>query len=556
VGFGAVRILDAKVGGGYDVNAHNGGRYDVNLLLKYALINNPLWTINGKSCIELNKAWIGFSIEDKHDDKHKISFKDSMSLLPMGLEKLCIEFDTPHKKLPELVKHEDITLQNYHTFPEIKKYLSHDVKGLLESMLQFNKQIYDELGIDVTKCYTGASLSKSTFFRNYYNPKKYPVYTLSDSHDTFVRNGYFGGRVECFHLEEVKDKKIYYYDFTSMYVAEGRRHLPYGKPEEITYNNSTTIPREFFGFVRCLVNTKDTKALPIHACILNGRLTFPIFETWTEIYCFSKEIDYNQYEYQFIEGLKFQKASFMAKLFSKCFERKASCKKEGLSGLSQAYKVIACSSYGFRGLRTRERDGVEIFKNNDDSYLNYLNTERMVSMHEHEEDGTMFCRVIKDLKIKDFNVGIASAIASYGRLRLSQLINAIRSVGGTVYYCDTDSIICDINLNEYPELKQEFQWDGNGEELGSLKNECHDELKKILLKMYPDEDPISKVEYPENRLKRETLMQEQLHKENGNMHFDSGVVTGCKQYALKKNDVDVDGTLIENLRDMQIKRVF
>ena len=51
----------------------------------------------------------------------------------------------------------------------------------------------------------------------------------------------------------------------------------------------------------------------------------------------------------------------MAKMFNDCFERKASCKKEGLSGMSQAYKVIACSAYGFWGLRTRERDGVEIF---------------------------------------------------------------------------------------------------------------------------------------------------------------------------------------------------
>ncbi len=53
------------------VHRHNGGKYDVNLLLKYALINNTLWTINGKSCIELNKAWIGFSIEDKDDAKIK-----------------------------------------------------------------------------------------------------------------------------------------------------------------------------------------------------------------------------------------------------------------------------------------------------------------------------------------------------------------------------------------------------------------------------------------------------------------------------------------------------
>jgi hypothetical protein len=115
----------------------------------------------------------------------------------------------------------------------------------------------------------------------------------------------------------------------------------------------------------------------------------------------------------------------MARLFTDCFERKASCKKQGIPGMSQAYKIIANSSYGFWGLKNRERDGVENFSSNDDSYLGYLNTDRMVSMNEHQ-DGTMFCRVIKDLKIEDFNVGIASAIASYGRLRLASCINAIK----------------------------------------------------------------------------------------------------------------------------------
>jgi hypothetical protein len=245
----------------------------------------------------------------------------------MSLEQLCRELKVEHQKLTETVCHDDITLQNYMTFPELKTYLSHDVKGLLESMLIFSKQIYDELKIDVTRCYTGASLGKTCFFRKYYNHKRYPVYTMSDKHDKFIRDGYFGGRVECFYLLEIKDKKIYYYDFTSLYPSEGRRHLPYGKPEEILFNNSPTIPKDFFGFVRCLVKTKDTQALPIHACIMNGRLTFPIFETWTEIHCFSEEINYDQYEYQFIEGLKFKKATFMAKLFTDCFEKKRHVRK-------------------------------------------------------------------------------------------------------------------------------------------------------------------------------------------------------------------------------------
>ncbi len=60
-----------------------------------------------------------------------------------------------------------------------------------------------------------------------------------------------------------------------------------------------------------------------------------------------------------------------------------------------------------------------------------------------------------------------------------------------MYYCDTDSIICDINLNDYPELKEEFEWVGNGTELGSLKNECHEEVEKALKNLYPDNDKVN-----------------------------------------------------------------
>lgn len=143
-------------------------------------------------------------------------------------------------------------------------------------------------------------------------------------------------------------------------------------------------------------------------------------------------------------------------------------------------------------------------------------------MREHD-DGTMFCRVLKDLKVSDFNVGVASAIASYARLRLHKLLTAIRTAGGEIYYCDTDSVICNINLSDYPDLQEEFQWDGDGSELGSLKNECDEVVEKKLKK-----------------LKQKEALAEMIEKEGGNMRFDCGVITGCKQYALKKTIV-VDG---------------
>jgi hypothetical protein len=82
---------------GYTLYAHNGGKYDINLFLKYALLQHPHWKIRGSSCIELNKSWIGFCIHDIKDEKHRINFKDSCSLLGMSLEKLCRELKVEHQ---------------------------------------------------------------------------------------------------------------------------------------------------------------------------------------------------------------------------------------------------------------------------------------------------------------------------------------------------------------------------------------------------------------------------------------------------------------------------
>lgn len=506
---------------GYTFYAHNGGKYDINLLVKYALMQQGTWKVSGSKCVELNNAWIGFEICDSQDPEHKISFRDSFRILPMGLEKLCKELNTKHQKLTETVKHSEITLQNYETFPQLKQYLSHDVRGLLEAMIIFNKSVFDELGIDVTKCMTGAGLSKSTFFRKYYNEFKYPVFTLSDEHDKFIRNGYFGGRNECFHLGALP-KKIYYYDFTSLYPDVGRCLLPYGRPEEVPLSGCSTLPKGFYGFVKCLARTKDKSAIPKHALIRDGRLTFPVLENWTEVSCFSAEIDYDIYEYKFEQGLQFKKACFMSRFFIDGFEKKASAKGEGKAAMAQCWKIIINSGYGFWGLRTKQRDGVIISEKGSHDYMQYLNTESLISFNEHS-DGSMYCRVLKDLPTKDFNVGVASAISSYARLKLWRLLTSIRKVGGEIYYCDTDSVICNINLNDYPGIKQEFQWDGNGSELGSLKNECDEVLEKKLKKLYPND-----------KAKQQKVYKKLVEGENGSLSFDEGLIEGCKQYGLKK----------------------
>ena len=507
---------------GYTLYAHNGGKYDLPLAIKKAFIDSPEFLIEGKGCVELNNAWIGFSLRSRKDRKFKIYFRDSYRLLPMSLKALANELNVKHKKLDETISHEDITLINYNTYPQLKKYLTHDVFGLLEVIQEFGTKVFNDLGIDITKCFTGASLSKKNFFKNYYDTSK-PIYKLSSDNDKLIRDSYFGGRVECFKMGIIN--KAYYYDFTSLYPDVGRKNLPYGKPTVVKLKRCKKLDNSFFGFVECLVRTKNKKCIPKHALIKDDRLIFPIFDNWTKISVFSEELDYEQYEYEFITGVQFKKGRIKQRFFNEGFRNKALSKKNGNPAMAQAYKIIINSGYGFWGLRTKDRDGIIICEPNSHNYMGYLNSDKLISIREHND--YVFCRIKKDLDVSDFNVGIAAAISSYARSKLHSLLTAVRKAGGKIYYCDTDSIICNINLNDYPDIKKKFQWDGNGEELGSLKNECDEYIEKIIKKEYPDKLGFSK-EFRKKELQRIKDI------EGGNNYFDKGIITGCKQYALQK----------------------
>ena len=77
----------------------------------------------------------------------------------------------------------------------------------------------------MTACYTGASLSKKSFFAKY--KPEIPHLFVERSMDKFIRDFYHGGRVEIFHLGKVPRDKLYYYD-TGLTV--GGTLPPYGEP--------------------------------------------------------------------------------------------------------------------------------------------------------------------------------------------------------------------------------------------------------------------------------------------------------------------------------------
>lgn len=460
-------------------------------------------------------------------------------------------------------------------------YCDYDTIGLLECLNLMNNDVNANMNLDLTKQLTGASLSKNNFFKNYYNKNKAPIYFLDKKYDAFCREAYSGGRNEAHYIGEW-NKKCYYYDFTSLYPDVARRRVPYGKPQMFygsdvdKWNNryKNKIPlRRFVGIMRFKVKTKDFNALPIYGIKKDHKLLFPHFKEWTEISVWSNEFNYANeldiYDHILLEGISFSMEGWndyhknekdgnretywkgkgiLANFFTDAVERKATAKAEKKLALAQCWKIVANSGYGFWGLNANGddgygRDGMEITDKNDLNFWNMVKEGVVSNVGNNGE--YMFVRTTKPMPQTDYNVAIAAAITGEARIKIHKFMNAVRKVGGSLLYCDTDSCICDVKLCEHPSMMEEFCWDGTGEELGSMKNEAEEKLEKYFKKVI-EKDKLKKKENRKfscvseeeckNQLKQLLVKQKEL--DGGEYSFDKGIIAGCKQYVLHKKVFD------------------
>ena len=113
-------------------------------------------------------------------------------------------------------------------------------------------------------------------------------------------------------------------------------------------------------------------------------------------------------------------------------------------------------------------------------------------------------------------------------------MDGVRQVGGNVLYCDSDSMICDVDLFNVPHLQKDFMFDLQykpdgtpdvaklGDALGSLKNECYDKMKKL----------VKKGKIPQ------WVMDHHLKEENYSIFFDECITYQAKFYGLRKTLVN------------------
>ena len=535
--------------------AHSGGRFDLPILLREAVfckwrLHGTMcpFTIDAPRCLELNGSWISFVLKSR-DNKIRITFRDSYRLLPSSLDSLGREFKCKNQKLGG-VDHSAVTIDNWKLEPlhtQLLEYHKADCLTLLEVVERFGTDVQSNYNVNVTQCLTVASLAKATFWKNY---QSLEVYTLPFDMDLFVRRSYFGGRCECFWLGRIHDRfpKTYYYDFTSLYPAMCTLDLPIGEPtwcdHDDVFLENGVIRDDFHGFVYvrvCKLEEDNRGFKPLHAIVLNGRLTFPWPDAaGVKMYLYSEEIRYAQklgmpyyYHSQGSDGkaIRFNKGPLLKPMIEACYEHKRIATIEGNKAKRMVTKILLNSSYGFWALRTKGRDSVIVVNESKDcgaTYMRYIGANKLIGsgLHRIGDERFGFHRVERDLNSLEINVAVASAVTSLARCRLHKAITAFERIpGGKVFYCDTDSLITNVQLSSHQCLIDEFQWD--------LEKDCRDTEGQLLGNLKSEGDDL----IPKGQLEQQRLV------DGGDCGFDECYILGCKFYAVVKRMPD--GTELE-----------
>ena len=478
--------------------AHNGGKFDFPVMLReYFFKKDKNFFISKRGCLSVCNRYINVCVLHK-EGKFKMIIKDSYAFMQGSLARLAKEVNVRFKKMEDTIDHNEITMENCLTYPNIDNYLEYDCLALFELISIYIQRIKEmtQNKVNVLTSYTAASLSKNIFLKCFYDrntPVKDLIYSYPDDIDEFVRSAYFGGRVECdyignFDVNGGPFKSIQYLDFTSHYPACGRDFdLPVGNPKWVTFDNVEKCPKEFFGFLEIWVKSIDFSKKPIFAIHDNksGLMICPHFKAWRKIKVFSEEMKYaetyNMYSMKCIRGVEMKRGSPLKRFFNDVFQMKAEYKKQKKLAMAFAAKVTINSGYGFWAMRTKNRQCLIIMRRECNDWRNIL----MVMMNEGKVidfsivGDYVVIKLLRDIESKCISVGLAAAITSYARMRLHELQEDVIKAGGFPMYCDTDSVVVgwkeDTCFEDHPDLVDKYmKKDGkltHGEHLGGLTNE-------------------------------------------------------------------------------------
>lgn len=409
------------------------------------------------------QAWIdeGTPRRKKSTRKVRWTFVDSIRLLPMSLAEAA-------KMSGAAVQKKKMALHAPETDPRWDEYHAADLRALHSSLISTERMLND-LGGEMAMTAPSAALRlfQRRFLSRFLERNKH--FEGCQDGDcqacahAFVRKAYKGGRVEVFRLS---GKKLFYFDINSSYPAAMMAGMPAGlmishegvPPRPLDHYFALAERGDWVGFVECDVTVPEDCALPplpYHEPD-TGKLLFPVGKfsgVWdlAEL-ALLKEVGG---EVRTIRKLVlYPSEPIFRKMIQELYPLRDKRNPKYQEGLGKLVKLLLNALYGKFGQRP-ERTEVQ---NCPPEKVRAAEVEG--TSPAGGDAGAVVWYVPTEVDQAHIMPQISAHITSLARVRLWWGMREVMDRGGSVYYLDTDSIVCDVALpssSELGRLKREFE---------------------------------------------------------------------------------------------------
>jgi len=396
----------------YTIYAHNGGRFDFMFLI---------------SKMRGSISFKGRGIMDARIGPHHL--RDSFHLIPEKLAAYQKDvFD--YTKLERNVRHQHKD--------DIVKYCINDCRYLLDLVKKFIADFGLKLSIGQAAMMT--------------IKKFYEVDKFSEGWDEYIRDYFFGGRVECLQGAGHFRGAYKLYDVNAMYPAVMRNYMhPIGSMSD--YKLRTGSPNDNTVFVDLSCDNRGALIARDENGATTARVTSGRFKTTIWEYQTALELDLIS-NVQIHYSLDCEKRSDFKLFVDPLYERRLQLKEfmndlraQGME-ISQAfieakkddmfYKFLLNNGYGKFATNPRKFREHFITDPNEFPPDSWFKTDPKHSKLPEFEHAQYWIWSKPAPQFTYYNVGVAASITGAAR---SVLLHAIHNSVDPIY-CDTDSIIC------------------------------------------------------------------------------------------------------------------
>lgn len=465
--------------------------------------------------------WYQIEVFFRHQGKkvNKVTFQDSLKLIPLSVRQIAKSFDMPIRKGRIDYGAHDFLPEGSPLTEEEKEYLLHDVQIVEHALNFFHSQGQDKMTIGACALDEFKKLISPKWFKRYFPP---PFY------DADVRKAYKGGFTYLnpkFAGKTLGNMVVL--DVNSLYpsvmAGVNGEVMPYGVPIFFRgkYEPDPLFPI-YIQKLRCSFRIKPGKIPTIQLKHTHGyEPNVYIADTDGEevdLYLTSVDLalflDHYEIENEvWLDGWKFKgidAGAIFGEYVRKWSEIKIKAKEEGNLGLYLLAKLFLNNLYGKFGSATKVK-----------SKIPYLG-----------EDGKMHFHISEETEKDGVYIAMAAFITAYARdktIRAAQKITDDYNAGKSklqFVYADTDSLHIlspDHSLPEgldiHPTKLGAWDHEGTAVKAKFLRQKCYMEKQIISEKAY------------NKALADEDTIKEQYYKEGDTYYFNkitvAGMPSGC-----------------------------